>query len=291
VLTDGWFCAKRVPMEAEAVQATALTLARLIRLDLVATTAVRSLGAMRDIALARLWLLDVGDVCGSCDMRSECPDRNHCLHLVASAGNPTSTSDDWSRTGGSFRRIPLGVGKVGRVGGSGTAMLLHDMSERSDWIASPDWAAREGIRAFAAQPLVSGEDVLGVLAVFRRARIDASAFQWLRVLADHVTAALVRARAFERAERRQAATEREIATLRAEIRRRQVRSAGTTSEVPVLSIGEWRQHERANLEAALRRSGGRIYGRGGAAEILGVPPTTLASRLKALGVPSPGRRG
>ena len=62
-------------------------------------------------------------------------------------------------------------------------------------------------------------------------------------------------------------------------------------ETPVLSAVEWRQHERANLAAALRRSGGRIYGAGGAAELLGVPPTTLASRLKALGVPAPGRRG
>jgi transcriptional regulator with GAF, ATPase, and Fis domain len=58
----------------------------------------------------------------------------------------------------------------------------------------------------------------------------------------------------------------------------------------VLSIGEWREQERANLEAALRRSGGRIYGKDGAAAMLGVPPTTLASRLKALGMAPLGRR-
>jgi DNA-binding NtrC family response regulator len=45
---------------------------------------------------------------------------------------------------------------------------------------------------------------------------------------------------------------------------------------------QWRDRERANVEAALARAGGRIYGRGGAAEMLGVPPTTLASRVKAL---------
>jgi transcriptional regulator with GAF, ATPase, and Fis domain len=278
-------------MEAEAVQVTALTLARLVRLELLATAAVQSLAAMSDVALARLWLLDLGDVCQSCPMDGECPDQTRCLHLVASAGSPGNGNEDWSRTDGTFRRVPLGVGKIGRVGESGTAMLLHDMSERSSWIAAPDWAAREGIRAFAAQPLISGSKVLGVLAVFRRARIDAPAFQSLRVLADHVAAAVDRARAFERAERRQAAAEREAARLRAEIRRRQAVSPDPTSDVSVLSIGEWRRHERANLEAALRRSGGRIYGKGGAAEILGVPPTTLASRLKALGVSSPGRRG
>ena len=32
---------------------------------------------------------------------------------------------------------------------------------------------------------------------------------------------------------------------------------------------------------ALQRTNGRIYGEGGAAELLGINPTTLASRLRA----------
>ncbi len=47
---------------------------------------------------------------------------------------------------------------------------------------------------------------------------------------------------------------------------------------------EWRRRERANLLAALKRAGGRIYGSAGAAELLGVKPSTLQSRLKALGI-------
>ena len=39
----------------------------------------------------------------------------------------------------------------------------------------------------------------------------------------------------------------------------------------------------ANIEAALRLSQGRIFGPGGAAEMLGIPATTLASRIKKLG--------
>ncbi len=42
--------------------------------------------------------------------------------------------------------------------------------------------------------------------------------------------------------------------------------------------------ERGNLIAALDRSGGRIYGPQGAAALLGIKATTLASRLKALGI-------
>jgi transcriptional regulator with GAF, ATPase, and Fis domain len=43
-----------------------------------------------------------------------------------------------------------------------------------------------------------------------------------------------------------------------------------------------RRFERDNLLAALETAGGRVYGRGGAADLLGLKPTTLASRLKKL---------
>jgi transcriptional regulator with GAF, ATPase, and Fis domain len=50
----------------------------------------------------------------------------------------------------------------------------------------------------------------------------------------------------------------------------------------VLTDRECRDRERANVLKALERSDGRIYGRGGAADLLGINPTTLASRLRAL---------
>jgi transcriptional regulator with GAF, ATPase, and Fis domain len=40
--------------------------------------------------------------------------------------------------------------------------------------------------------------------------------------------------------------------------------------------------ERESIVAALKQSGGRIFGADGAAELLGMKPTTLASRIKAL---------
>ena len=57
----------------------------------------------------------------------------------------------------------------------------------------------------------------------------------------------------------------------------------------VVSYAELRELERANAERALRLCGGQIAGRGGAAELLGIRPTTLRSKLQALGVlPKPG---
>jgi transcriptional regulator with GAF, ATPase, and Fis domain len=55
----------------------------------------------------------------------------------------------------------------------------------------------------------------------------------------------------------------------------------------VLSDAEVRQVERENIQAALRQCGGRIRGSGGAAELLGLKPTTLASRIKTLGIQKP----
>lgn len=56
------------------------------------------------------------------------------------------------------------------------------------------------------------------------------------------------------------------------------------SESVVIPETEWRNRERANVLAALRQAKFRVSGRGGAAELLGINPATLASRIKALGI-------
>ena len=56
---------------------------------------------------------------------------------------------------------------------------------------------------------------------------------------------------------------------------------------PVIPEIEWRRRERENLGTALQLAKGRIYGPDGAAGILGVKPTTLISRLNALGLREP----
>ncbi len=50
----------------------------------------------------------------------------------------------------------------------------------------------------------------------------------------------------------------------------------------ILTDAQVRQFERENLKAALQAAGGRLFGKNGAAELLGLKPTTLASRLKRL---------
>jgi len=52
----------------------------------------------------------------------------------------------------------------------------------------------------------------------------------------------------------------------------------------VLTIGELQQIERNNLLLALELTGWRVSGDAGAAQLLGINPSTLASRIKALGL-------
>jgi len=50
-----------------------------------------------------------------------------------------------------------------------------------------------------------------------------------------------------------------------------------------------RQLETDNIRSALKAAGGKVSGAGGAAALLGIKPTTLASRIKALGIASSNR--
>ncbi len=52
---------------------------------------------------------------------------------------------------------------------------------------------------------------------------------------------------------------------------------------------EWQRRYRANLSAALQAAGWRVSGAGGAAELLGLKPTTLRDRMKVLDIQMPGK--
>jgi len=52
----------------------------------------------------------------------------------------------------------------------------------------------------------------------------------------------------------------------------------------IMTYGEFWALEKRNIQTALSRSNGKVAGRGGAAELLQANPTTLASRIKRLGI-------
>jgi transcriptional regulator with GAF, ATPase, and Fis domain len=44
------------------------------------------------------------------------------------------------------------------------------------------------------------------------------------------------------------------------------------------------ENERDHIIYVLKKCKGKVWGEGGAAELLGIPPTTLASKMKKLGI-------
>lgn len=187
-------------------------------LDGLLKLVVSRLAERPHIALVRIWLKNPGDICSTCHLLKECPDQKTCLHLVASAGRSNFDPNlDWSSLNGDFRRVPLGVRKVGQIGLSGKKLEVTDISSDQQWIARPEWAAQERIRGFLGQPIKYKGEVLGVLAVFMRIPVPAEASFWMRMISDHVAAAISNARAFEEIDRLRARLEMENAYLNEEV--------------------------------------------------------------------------
>ena len=165
--------------------------------------AVRRLAEGPAVALARIWLVESplpGD-CSKCFLAAECPSRDRCLDLVASAGHPIDpASESWDRLNGAFRRFPIGVRKIGTIARTGQSLEVRDVSGDCNWIARPEWVREQRITSFAGHPLVHRGQVLGVLGLFSRQQPGESCFEWLRMIADHLAAAIANARALEEIE-------------------------------------------------------------------------------------------
>jgi len=72
----------------------------------------------------------------------------------------------------------------------------------------------------------------------------------------------------------------------------EIRADGGDALDPVGSDGvipdpQWRELERRNIERALERANWKISGKGGAAELLQIKPSTLESRMKAFAIEKP----
>ena len=205
-------------MNPEALQRVALAVAAETSVDRVLAQVVEGLVAHTAVALARVWLIGPGDICETCPLRAECPDQARCLHLSASAGAPRHGRTDWSRVDGAFRRFPLGVRKIGRIGATGDGIFIDDVARDHDWIAHPDWVRRERISSFGGQPLIFRGEILGVLGVFNRDPCDRRTFAWLRTFADHAAIAIAHARALRQIEQLKEQLELENDYLREDVR-------------------------------------------------------------------------
>jgi transcriptional regulator with GAF, ATPase, and Fis domain len=205
--------------EFESLRDRLVELAQIRHVDELLKRVVTILAERPHVALARIWVVDRGDICATCHMAARCPGRISCLHLVASAGAPRSDNNpDWSRVDGEFSRMPLGVGKIGRVGATGEAIVVKDFADDPTWLRRYQWAARAHISGLNVQPIKFKQEILGVVGIFTTIPTPEQGPAWVRIFADEIAGAMVNARAFEEIERLRAHLELENTYLQEEVR-------------------------------------------------------------------------
>ncbi len=111
------------------------------------------------------------------------------LELEASAGMYTHID-------GAHARVPVGALKIGRIAEERRAHLTNDVAH-DPRVGDPEWAAREGMVAFAGYPLLSGDRVVGVLALFARHELDPSVLDALAGIAESIGTGIARWTAHE----------------------------------------------------------------------------------------------
>jgi PAS domain S-box-containing protein len=116
-----------------------------------------------DAAFARIWTVDP---------------KEPVLLLRASAGLYTHLD-------GPHARVPIGKFKIGRIAQNSRALLTNDVQHDPN-ISDPEWARREGMRAFAGYPLIASGRLLGVLALFSRNTLSEAVLGDLAPIADAI---------------------------------------------------------------------------------------------------------
>ena len=124
-----------------------------------------------DVAFVRVWTLN---------------EPTQTLELQASAGCYTHLD-------GPHSRVSVGQYKIGRIAQDKKPHLTNSV-QSDPRVSDKEWAAREGIVAFAGYPLLLEGRVLGVLALFARDPLADDVLEALRSVADSLALGIERKR-------------------------------------------------------------------------------------------------
>jgi transcriptional regulator with GAF, ATPase, and Fis domain len=194
-----------------ALERITLQMTAKLHLDDVLAAITQGLVEEFHAAFARIWLLGPGDLCAACYRAADCANRERCLHLKASAGLYTNLNGD-------YRRVPLGVAKIGRIAlGWGPTYTNDTLAD--DRLPNKSWLRDNGLVAFAGYPLLFQEERLGVLALFSRRVLRPEAFDRLAVFAHQAAIAIKNAHLFAEVEALKTRLQAENSYLQEEIQR------------------------------------------------------------------------
>jgi signal transduction histidine kinase/CheY-like chemotaxis protein len=136
-----------------------------------------------DAALVRVWSLD---------------DSTKTLELEASAGNGSDMD-------GGQTRVPVASFGIDRMAQERAPYFTNDVP--NDERVSSEWARKENVVAFAGQPLIVRDHVVGVVAAFARQRFDGHALQAMATMAESIGKFIVRIKAERELQRAKVAAE------------------------------------------------------------------------------------
>ena len=138
-------------------------------LDIVATALTGNLG----FAAAQVWLLEPSD--GALWRRAS--------HHITKNSPPVPG------------RVERGMSEIGQVAELRVPIVTNDPANHRQVGLSP-WMSEEGIQAFAGFPMVVGDQLLGVLAVYHRRPLDRNTIELLTLFAQHAATAIQEAHLF-----------------------------------------------------------------------------------------------
>jgi signal transduction histidine kinase len=190
-----------------------------------------------DAAFARIWILD---------------DTEPGLELRASAGMYTGLQD--AEAGGPAGKFDIGLIAQQRRPCVTNAVIGDPR------VADQEWAAREGMVAFAGYPLLIGDEMVGVLAIFARHRLEPQDCSALASVAHGISLAIARWRAMDRlreSEARAVQRAEALARTTAELRRMNAEldafayAASHDLRAPLRGIANLAQWIEEDLEGSL----------------------------------------
>jgi signal transduction histidine kinase len=138
-------------------------------LDIIATALTGNL----DFAAAQVWLLEPSD--GALWRRAS--------HHVTRNAPPVPS------------RVERGMGEIGQVAELRVPIVTNDPANHRQLALNP-WMSEEGIQAFAGLPMVVGDQLLGVLAIYHRRALDRNTIELLTLFAQHAATAIQEAHLF-----------------------------------------------------------------------------------------------
>jgi len=117
------------------------------------------------------------------------------------------------------------MGEIGQVAELRVPIVTNDPANHRQLSLNP-WMSEEGIQAFAGFPMVVGEQLLGVLAIYHRRPLDRNTIELLTLFAQHAATAIQEAHLFHLATEQTA----RLGAVNAELETRQPAQGGVPGE-------------------------------------------------------------